>query len=103
MAIPKAKTLDEMNRIREQNSKLVMVQRAEFVPEPNETRPLAVFEVSRYVKGSFTGLFKICQLINEDKDGRPLKRPARKVVSDGNYIEIAIDDLEKAIRRRVFR
>ena len=100
MSIQKFKTQVEMDAVRRQIEQQP-IQRPE--PEPNETKSLAVFEVFRYVKGSFVGMFKVVQLFSEDGEGRPMKRPTLKVISDGNFIDIAMSDLETTIRRRVFR
>ncbi len=97
------KTPQEMARIREIQGKLNEEARKHFVPEKNEAKPMAYFEVSRYVTGSFRGLFVAAQLIDEDANGRPLARPIRKVVADGVDMVVCMAAIETALRKRVFR
>lgn len=99
----KLKTPQEMDRIREAEARIQEKLRRDFVPEKNESKPLAYFEISRYVRGSFRGLFVVTQLITEDGHGEPIKKPIRKVVADGVDLFVAMTSLETALRRRVFR
>lgn len=99
----KFKTAAEMDAIRAEDAKIQEKARREFVPEKNTYKPLAYFEVSRYVTGSFVGSFVVAQMITEDGQGKPLKKPLRKVVADGVDMVVAMASLETALRRKAFR
>lgn len=99
----KEKTPAQMDIIREAESRIQEKLRAELVPEKNEARPVAYFQVDRYFKGNFTGMFVLSQLITEDRDGKPLNKPLRKVLADGVGIEVVTGNLETALRRKVFK
>jgi hypothetical protein len=99
----KLKTPAEMEAIREKDAALQEEQRKHFVPERNESRALAYFEIGRYTKGSFRGLFIVSQMITEDTAGKPLKRPIKKTLAEGVDIVVALAQLETALRKRAFR
>jgi len=101
--VSKLKTPQEMDKIRAEDAKLREQQIKDFVPEKNEARPVAYFQIDRYHKGSFMGLFIVSQMLVEDAKGKPLKKPIRKVVSDGVDMVVAMSSLETALRRKVFR
>ena len=71
-------------------------------PEANKYRTLAYFEIGRYVSGNFRGSFVASQLIAEDADGKPLKKPLRKVIAEGVDMEVLFGKIDRAIRRRVY-
>lgn len=98
----KMKSIAELDRIREVEAKIQEKLRKEFVPEKNEWKPMAYFEVGRYTKGPFLGLFIVTQLITEE-NGKKLKKPIRKVLTEGVDMLIAMSYLETALRRRVFK
>ena|ERR1035437_3980154 len=102
MAQQKMKSLAEMERIRAADAILRAEQAKKFVPEPNVYKPLAYFECGRYTTGTFRGLFAVFQLIVEDENGRKLKVPIRKPVSDGDDFFMANGKLSEAFRRRVY-
>lgn len=97
------KSAVEMDRIRAADAKLREKQIKEFVPEKNLKRPVAYFQIERYTAGSFRGLFAVSQVIPEDANGRPLKRPLVKTVADGVDVHVAMSSLETALRKKVFR
>jgi hypothetical protein len=92
-----------MESIRAKDAILQQALRKSAIPEKSATRPLAYFEVSRYVAGQFTGMFQVAQLITEDAQGKPLKKPLKKIVADGVDMVVAMSSLETALRRRVFK
>lgn len=96
------KSIEEMEVIRAADSLLRQKAIAEFVPEKNESKPVAHFEISRYTQGQFMGLFIVSQIFN-DQDGKTLKKPIKKVIAEGVDIVVAMSSLETALRRRVFR
>jgi hypothetical protein len=97
------KTVDEMKRIQEADAKLKIAQAAKLAPQTHKVKPLAYFEIGRYVEGTFTGLFVVSQLITEGPDGKLLKKPLKKIVADGVDIHVANTAIETALRKRVFR
>ncbi len=92
-----------MKLVREEDAKLRAKQIAAYVPEPLEHKPLATFEIGRYTKGQFRGLFIVTQLTLEDPAGKPLKKPLRKVIAEGVDLVITLSSLETALRKRVFK
>lgn len=96
-------SIAEMEVIRAKDSELRRKEAKNFVPEKNESKALAYFEISRYTKGQFMGSFIVTQYICDDSKGNPLAEPIKKVVSDGVDMVVAMSSLETAIRRRVFR
>ncbi len=102
MAQQKMKSLAEMQRIREADSKLRAEQSKKLVPEKSVYKPLAYFECGRYTGGSFHGMFAVYQLVVEDEQGRKLKNPIRTVVADGDHFFMANGKLAEAFRRRVY-
>jgi hypothetical protein len=99
---PQFKSVAEMQRIRESDAKLRAEQNKKIIPEPNVYKPLAYFECGRYTTGAFRGLFAVFQLIVEDEQGRKLKTPIRKPVSDGDDFFMASGKMAEAFRRRVY-
>ncbi len=99
----KLKTIAEMDRERMKQIVIDDEIRKNRKPEPNISTPLAYFEVSRYTSGNFKGMFVISQMITEDHKGRELRKPIKKTVIDGVFIDGALDALGQAIRKRVFR
>lgn len=93
----------EMDRIRKVAAVIREKEMREFIPEKNEHKPIAYFEISRYTTGSFRGLFLVAQMIADDSQGRPLKRPIRKVIAEGVDMVVAMSSLETALRRKVFK
>ena len=98
----KLKTPAEMEIIRQKDALLKAEELKHFVPEANESRSLAYFEIGRYTKGSFRGLFIVYQMVTEGPDGKPLKRPTRKTLAEGVDIVVAMSTLETALRKRAF-
>jgi hypothetical protein len=94
---------DALKRIREADAELKAKQFKDFVPEKNESAPMAYFEIGRYTKGPFRGMFLVHQLIVESESGKPLKNPVRKLVIAGVDMVVAMSSLETALRRRVFK
>jgi hypothetical protein len=76
-------------------------EREVIVPEANHTRPIVAFEISRYDKGPCMGLFTIHQVITE-QNGKKLKQPIRKTVSDGDDFFMASVRMAEALRKKVF-
>ena len=103
MAQQKMKSLAEMQRIREADAKLRAEQAKKAVPEKSVYKPLAYFECGRYTGGSFHGLFAVYQLIVEDENGRKLKNPIRKAVSDGDHFWPTSDKFSQAFYDRVYK
>lgn len=103
MPKPLFKSLEEMERIREGQAVLDQKRLATQIPEANESKPVGYFEVFRYTKGSFRGLFGGAVMITEDAKGHPLKKPIRKIVADGVDMVVLMSSLETALRRKVFR
>jgi hypothetical protein len=103
MAGPKFKTQQEMDIIREADAILRQKQAKDFVPEPNVAEPWAYFQIDRYVKGSFRGLFTVSQVITEDDHGRTLKKPVRKVLKEGTDMASCGDCVRDALRSRLNR
>ena len=89
-----------MDAIREAEAPLRQKEKDSFVPEANEYSPVAQFEINRYTKGQFMGVFVVVQLI---KDGRNPKQQIRNILAEGVDIVVAMSSLETALRRRVFR
>ncbi len=98
----KLKTPQEMEAIREKDAALKAEELKKFVPEKNESRPLAYFEIGRYTSGSFRGLFVIHQLVTEGADGKALKKPIRKTLAEGVDVVVGMAAIETALRKRVF-
>lgn len=104
------KTAEEMKRIQEADAAL-QAKAKKPVPEKNEARPLVYFEVGRYIKGPFRGLFVVHQLIEVevkvDKAGKALAKPKmeheKKVIADGVDVHVVATALETAVRRRAFK
>ncbi len=99
----KLKTPQEMEAIREKDAALKAEELKHFVPEASESRALAYFEIGRYTKGSFRGLFIVSQMLTEAPDGKPLKRPIKKTIAEGVDIVVAMATLETALRKRAFK
>ncbi len=95
------KTPAEMERIRAAHVALVAKQ-PKPEPEPLQSRPLITLQIRRYTNGNIQGMFKVLELIENDANGRPLKRPQEKVVADGHHFFPTIAAITEAIRRRVF-
>lgn len=98
-----SKSVEEMERIREANSKLREKEIKNFVPEKNTSKPVAYFEISRYTTGNFTGLFLVAHILTEDAHGKTLENPIRKVIAEGVDMVVAMSSLETALRRKVFK
>ena len=90
-----------MERARQQDALLKSKQ--VFETEPSEAKPVAYFQVDRYTTGSFRGLFIASQLITDDRQGKPLKKPVRKVLAAGVDLVVALASIETALRQKVYR
>lgn len=88
-----------MERIREADAILKAKQLKEFVPEKSTSKPVAYFEIDRYVTGPFRGSFVVSEFI----PGEGKKKAERKIVSDGVDMVIAMSSLETSLRKRVFK
>lgn len=97
------KTPAEMEAIREKDAILKAEALKNFVPEKNASKPLAYFEIGRYTTGSFRGLFIVSQMLTEDEDGKPFKKPIKKTLAEGVDIVVALAQLETALRKRAFK
>jgi hypothetical protein len=93
-----SKTYLEMDKIRKADAALRAEQAKTFEPEKNESVPLCFFEVGRYTKGPFKGLFYSAQIFKEK--GKPT---TRKIISDGVDVYLAECAIGIAIHRRAYK
>ena len=93
------KSIAEMERIRAANSIIRQAEIKAFVPEKNAYKPVAYFEIDRYIAGDFRGLFLVAQFT--PAEGK--KKAERKVIAEGVDLVVAVSTLETCLRRRVFK
>ena len=89
----------EMDRIRAADAIEVEKRRKAFKPEPNEFKALVWFQVGRYTKGSFRGLFIVHQMMLDENTGET----SQKVLAEGVDVVVAMAAIETALRKRVFK
>ena len=95
-------------------AELLAVQKAEAPKRQRELRerkyaPIEYADkvfivVSRCTQGppGWLGMFQVSQLSVEE-NGRPLKRPTRKVIAEGVDMVVAMSSIETALRRRIYK
>lgn len=93
----------EREKIREADAKVKEAELKKIVPEAQEYKPLAFFEIGRYTKGPCRGLFVAYQLVTEDEHGKPLKKPVKKPLCEGVDPVVMLSKIETAFRKRAFR
>ncbi len=99
----KLKTPAEMEAIREKDAILKAEQLKSFVPEKTKADHYASFVVERYVTGPVRGLFSVYQVISEDQDGKPLKKPAYKTLIEGTDMFNCANEMRRALEVRLSR
>jgi hypothetical protein len=92
-------TLNEINAIRRENSKLRQKEIAAFVPEPVEYAPWADFRVYRAVTGNIKGLFKATQVF-KDGEGKKAQWIEKQLAEGVDMFRITVV-LREALQRRL--
>ena len=94
-----------MEAKRTADAKLRQEQAKAAVPEAIEYADGISFIVSRCVRGpqGWVGLFSVDQVVFEDAQRKPLKKPLRKRIAEGVDMVVAMSSMETAARKRYFR
>ena len=99
----KLKTPAEMEAIREKDAALRAEAAKTFVPEKVSAEHYASFVVERYKTGAVRGLFSLYQVVAEDADGKPLKKPGYKTIVEGTDMFNCANEMRRALEVRLSR
>lgn len=101
---PQFKTPAEMDRIRAADAVLRQKQMRDFKPEPTEYEDGMFLVISRCIKGpqGWVGMFELSKLVMEDEQGKPLKKPIRKVLISGSNRDGINARIDKELGLRYF-
>ncbi len=97
------KTPQEMEAIREKDAALKADALKNNVPEKVTAEHYASFMVERYKTGAVRGLFSLYQIVTEDADGKPLKKPGYKTIVEGTDMFNCANEMRRALEVRLSR